>query len=103
MNAVNLFNCGFGFILDGSAFSYISVGAVYCVIMGQLIPIIFFINGVPLRFCAVEGNARKIATIRERISSDSRYAVRYGYARKRTATVERIILDTIVSRNDNRL
>ena len=55
-----------------------------------IFPIVAFGNGVPLRFCSVERNARQLGAIIERPLANARHAVRYRYARQAGATRERI-------------
>lgn len=75
-------------------FGYIAVCAMYGVVACIFIPPSAFFNSIPLRLCAVKGDTRKTTATTERPTTDTRYAIRYGYARKVNAIIERIIAYT---------
>lgn len=75
-------------------FPYLAVGAVDCIVVYSVIPITTFFNSSPLLHCTFEYYVRKNIAIRERLTTDTRYAVADCYAFKSTATRERITIDS---------
>lgn len=80
--------------LGGLTFPYLAVGAIDCIVVCSGIPITTFFNSSPLVHCTFECYVRKNTAIRERLTTDTRYAVGDCDTSKTTAIRERRITDS---------
>ncbi len=80
--------------LGGLTFPYLAVGAIDCIVVCSGIPITTFFNSSPLVHCTFECYVRKNTAIRERLTTDTRYAVGDCDTSKTTAIRERRTTDS---------